>query len=56
MALLGAERQEGTFVSEGERPSFCRAERSCYVWGRRIAEYEELNEGAEDQYDGELAE
>jgi hypothetical protein len=43
-------------VCEGSRAPFCGAEGGGYVCGGRIPEDEEFYEGADEDYDGELAE
>lgn len=51
-----AEREEGSFVGEGSGAAFGRAESGGHVGGGRVAEDEELYEGADEDDDGELAE
>lgn len=50
-----SEGKKRAFVCEGSGASFCGSEGGGYVWGRRVAEDEEFDEGANEDYDGELA-
>jgi hypothetical protein len=43
-------------VRQCSRTSFCCAEGSGDIWGGGVAEDEEFDEGADEDYDGELAE
>jgi hypothetical protein len=51
----GSKREERPFVCEGSGASFCGSQGGGYVWGGRVAEDEEFDEGADEDYDGELA-
>lgn len=43
-------------MGEGARASFCGAQGGGDVWGWRVAEDEEFDEGADKDYDRELTE
>lgn len=43
-------------MGEGSGASFCGSQGGCYVGGGGVAEDEEFYEGADEDYDGELAE
>lgn len=51
MSLLGAKGEEGPFVREGKGATLCCSQSCCDIWRRRVAEYEEFDEGTEDEND-----